>query len=448
MPRWTSSASLAEAEQQVLAAAVDASIAPVRDGRRQVVGNRPAQTRVVYVAVRRSGARPRAAARRGAWFRLRAVRAWVGGVRAVAGRRTGAFGCAAEYTLTSAGPAPRRAVPPLPAGLRSIESRTITMRIHSRRLRLAALAAGVVRRHRAQRRPRRSAGCAAGDAERRGEPARGAHRRRHVPAPGRRRRAAARRLRRRCPRVLRGGARHRASPALARRATEIGLATRQRAIALEAARLWAQLDPDAERAAADRRRRCPPAAAASRRWPAAATTQGRGSSVLLAEAAASPRRWRRRSSQLNRLLAHEPDKPAAFRTGQRAGASPIRRSPRPTSRSRSPAYIDRAHRPRQSPRLRAQAVDRALALKPGWERAVLLKAEILGTRVAGRADRVPPGATCSGNPASRPAAGALAQIYVEQKRYAEARAVFERLWDDRPQQPRVRVRRRGARRCR
>src|SRR5204863_460122 len=33
------------------------------------------------------------------------------------------------------------------------------------------------------------------------------------------------------------------------------------------------------------------------------------------------------------------------------------------------------------------------------------------------------------NPDARSAAGALAQLYVERKRYAEARTVFQRLWD-------------------
>ena len=33
------------------------------------------------------------------------------------------------------------------------------------------------------------------------------------------------------------------------------------------------------------------------------------------------------------------------------------------------------------------------------------------------------------NPEARAAAGGLAQFLVEQKRYAEARAVFQRLWD-------------------
>ena len=42
-------------------------------------------------------------------------------------------------------------------------------------------------------------------------------------------------------------ARETGSAALAQRGTEIALATRQRAIALEAARQWAELDPDAER---------------------------------------------------------------------------------------------------------------------------------------------------------------------------------------------------------
>jgi tetratricopeptide (TPR) repeat protein len=72
--------------------------------------------------------------------------------------------------------------------------------------------------------------------------------------------------------------------------------------------------------------------------------------------------------------------------------------------------------------------ERALAIKPDWERAALLKADVLARKkpddaIAFLAQFV------AFNPEARSAAGALAQLYVERKRYAEARAVFQKLWD-------------------
>ena len=75
-----------------------------------------------------------------------------------------------------------------------------------------------------------------------------------------------------------------------------------------------------------------------------------------------------------------------------------------------------------------QEIDRALALKPGWERAALLKAEIL-------AKRSPKEAVAylelflKAHPDSKAAVGSLAQFYVEQKRYTDARTLFEGLRD-------------------
>jgi tetratricopeptide (TPR) repeat protein len=75
-------------------------------------------------------------------------------------------------------------------------------------------------------------------------------------------------------------------------------------------------------------------------------------------------------------------------------------------------------------------VDAALALQPDWERAALLKAEILArgkTDTAAAIEYLQ--SFVAANPEARAAAGALAQFYVEQKRFAEARAVFQKLWD-------------------
>jgi len=213
------------------------------------------------------------------------------------------------------------------------------------------------------------------------------------------------------------------SPALARRAAEIGLATRQRAIALEAARQWAQIEPDAERP-----RQLVKALSAGGGSVEALAGGGATKAEVeraLAAAAASPEALAAAFLELNRLFAHEPDKPSVFRTVSELA------QPYPAvaeahfavalagySTGLTDLTIVTASR---------QAVDRALTLKPGWERAVLLKAEILATESPDVAI-VFLQAYLQGNPGSRPAAGALAQIYVGQKRYPEARAVFDALW--------------------
>ena len=77
------------------------------------------------------------------------------------------------------------------------------------------------------------------------------------------------------------------------------------------------------------------------------------------------------------------------------------------------------------------AVDRALELKPGWDRAVLVKADLLARESPDSAISYLNGFLATA-PNSRPAASALAQLYVEQERYAEARAVFQRQLDANP----------------
>ena len=221
-------------------------------------------------------------------------------------------------------------------------------------------------------------------------------------------------------------ARETGSAALAQRGTEIALATRQRAIALEAARQWAELDPDAERP-----RQLVIALSAgnpNRAFEALAGGSATKAEVerALAAAAASPDALAAAFLELNRLFAHETDKAAVFRTvGELAEPYPalaeahfaVALAGYATGLSDLGIVAGARH-----------AVDRALTLKPGWERAVLLKAEILGTESPDVAIAYLQ-TYLQANPASRPAAGALAQLYVGQKRYAEARAVFEKLWE-------------------
>jgi tetratricopeptide (TPR) repeat protein len=213
-------------------------------------------------------------------------------------------------------------------------------------------------------------------------------------------------------------------PAIARRATEVALAARQRAFALDAAKLWSELDPEAERP------KQLIAALASGTAGKLFESQPESSDLnsalerALAQAAATPGALGEAFLQLPRLLAQQTDREQAYKLMQRLA------QPYPTVAEAQFAIalsafsvggLDSA-----AATAARDAVERALALKPGWERAVLLKAEILGRKSPSEAIAYLE-AFRKTEPASRPAAGALAQLYVEQKRFAEARAVFEQL---------------------
>jgi tetratricopeptide (TPR) repeat protein len=213
---------------------------------------------------------------------------------------------------------------------------------------------------------------------------------------------------------------------LARRAAEVGVAARARTLALEAARLWSELDP-----VADRPRQLIAALSSSNAGksfdiPGAGNDLKAELERVLADAAKSGPALGEAFLQLNRLLGHEPDKMATFKLVE-AVANPYPTLPEAHFAVALAAYntglTDIA-----TSAIAAQAVDRALALKPGWERAVMLKADILGKRSSAEAIAYLQ-AFLQEHPDSKAAAGALAQFYVEQKRYAEARAIFERFWE-------------------
>src|SRR5207249_11565916 len=76
-------------------------------------------------------------------------------------------------------------------------------------------------------------------------------------------------------------------------------------------------------------------------------------------------------------------------------------------------------------------IARALARRPDWERAAVLKGEII--------ERQSPAAAVTwlesfidAHPQAKGVAGALAQQYVEHKRFADARALMQKLWDREP----------------
>jgi tetratricopeptide (TPR) repeat protein len=207
---------------------------------------------------------------------------------------------------------------------------------------------------------------------------------------------------------------------LARRATEIALFARQRPLALEAAQLWQKLDPASDRA---------------KQMVIMLGQPGGGGDLkgdlerLLSDAAKKGDTLGDAFLQLNRALSQQPDKVAVYRLVNDL-AQPYPAVPEAQFAVALAAY-NTGMTDFEIAAAAMRSVDRALELAPGWERAVLLKTDILAKRSPAEAVRYL-NSFLGENPASRPAAGALAQLYVEQKRYVEARAVFQRLLDSDP----------------
>jgi len=209
-------------------------------------------------------------------------------------------------------------------------------------------------------------------------------------------------------------ARESQEPRLARRATEVALFARQRALALDAAKLWLALDPNADRA---------------RQMVATLTQSGAGNELkaelehVLAEAAGNGTQGDA-FLQLNQALAGQSDKTAVYRLVVEL-AKPYPSVPEAQFAVALAGY-NTGLTDVETVAVSVRAADRALELRPGWERAALIKSDIL-------AKSSPEGAIgflngfLSSAPESRSAAVALAQLYVEQKRFAEAREIFQRL---------------------
>jgi tetratricopeptide (TPR) repeat protein len=209
---------------------------------------------------------------------------------------------------------------------------------------------------------------------------------------------------------------------LARRATEIALGARQRSLALESAKLWAELDPAAER---------PKQMIAGLAGGAAGSGDPRADlkadlERALAEAAATGPRLGEAFLQLNRALAAEPDKAATLKLVQSL-AHPYPNIPEAQFAVALAAY-NAGLKDFDTATVALQAIDRALLQKPGWEQAMLLKVEILGKQSADRAaDYLME--ILRAEPDSKMANSALAQVRIQQKKYAEAAAILQRLWE-------------------
>ena len=207
---------------------------------------------------------------------------------------------------------------------------------------------------------------------------------------------------------------------LARRATEVALFARQRGMAYDAAQLWLQLDPGSDRA----------------RQMVAMLGQSGGTGDLkgdlerlLADAASKGQTLADAFLQLNRALSGQPDKTAVYSLVVDL-AKPYPGLPE-AQFAVALAGLNTGLADVEILAASRRAIDRALELRPDWERAALVKADILAKNSPESAISYL-NAFLAEAPQSRAAAGALAQLYVEQKRYADARALFQHLLDADP----------------
>ncbi|HEX5863464.1 MAG TPA: tetratricopeptide repeat protein, partial [Casimicrobiaceae bacterium] len=207
---------------------------------------------------------------------------------------------------------------------------------------------------------------------------------------------------------------------LARRATEIALFARQRTLAMDAAQLWEKLDPSSDRAKQ---------MVTMLGQPGASGDLKGDLERLLADAAAGGKTLGDAFLQLNRALSAQTDKVVVYRL-----VSDLAKPYPGVAEAQFAVALAAYNTGLTDVEIAAasmRAVDRALQLKPGWERAALVKADILAKGSPESAIRYL-NAFLTETPESRAAATALAQLYVEQKRYNDARAVFQRLRDADP----------------
>ena len=202
---------------------------------------------------------------------------------------------------------------------------------------------------------------------------------------------------------------------LARRATEIALFARQRTLAIDAAQLWQKLDPSSERAKQMVNMLAQPGASGDLKGDL---------ERLLADAAANGKTLGEAFLQLNRALSSQDDKIAVYRL-----VSDLAKPYPGVAEAQFAVALAGYNTGLTDVEIAAtsmRAIDRALELKPGWDRAALVKADILGKSSPEKAIQYLNGFLAE-TPGSRAAATALAQFYIEQRRYADARTIFQRL---------------------
>lgn len=200
-------------------------------------------------------------------------------------------------------------------------------------------------------------------------------------------------------------------PRVARRAAEIAMFARRYDAALEAARLWSEIEPESQQA----RQMVTALLAAANRTDELSTQVAR-------DLAGAGKDVGPLLLQLNRILARYPDKVAARQLVIKV-TEPYLDVPEAHF-----ARAQAAHNARDA----AQAVvelDKALSLRPDWEQAAVVRAQLTGDGAeAGRfLERF-----LAVNPKASEARLAYARGLVGEKRYADARREFQTLLADNP----------------
>jgi tetratricopeptide (TPR) repeat protein len=195
-------------------------------------------------------------------------------------------------------------------------------------------------------------------------------------------------------------------PRVARRATEIALVARRYDAALDAARLWAELDPRASQP----RQMISGLLAATERSDELA-------GHLATQLAAAGSGVGDMLMQINRMLARYPDKQAAQRLVNTVTEPYLGLAEAHFARAQA------AHGANDDVLGRTE-LDRALALRPEWEQAALVRAQ-LTTDGAEAAKFL--GQFVAANPKASEARLGYARSLVAQKQYADARQEFQRL---------------------
>jgi tetratricopeptide (TPR) repeat protein len=200
-------------------------------------------------------------------------------------------------------------------------------------------------------------------------------------------------------------------PRVARRAAEIALFARRYDVALEAARLWVALEPGA-----------PQARQMLTGLLAASNQSDELSSHLAQELAAAGKDVGPLLMQLNRILARNPDKQAAQRLVVKLTEPYLALPEAHFARSQA------AHNARDQATA-LKELDRALELRPDWEQAALLRAQM--TPDPAEASRFL-GQFVAANPRAQDARVGYARALVSEKRYSDARQEFQKLLADHP----------------
>ncbi|MBK7899466.1 MAG: tetratricopeptide repeat protein [Azonexus sp.] len=213
-------------------------------------------------------------------------------------------------------------------------------------------------------------------------------------------------------------ARRTRDPQVVARATEVALVARQGEVALELARLWTQIEPDSQRA----RQSASTALVMLNRIEDLAPEIA---ALLEKDKASLPDHLLR----LNRLLGRHADKQAVQRLID-AVAKPYE-----GIAEAHLAMATAAANAGDHPRALSESA-RSLELRPDWEAAALLRAQLLARQSQGEATALLRDFVGS-NAGAKDARLALARLLIAEKRYDESRGHFDRLLKDFPDNPEI-----------